>query len=133
MSTFKQFLKEEHDLSQSGYVELLGEVAMFITLNTSHIQSYAADEESKLQLRDMQKNLKNPVLNGMNFIEIYADPLIYKRKSAVPVLLRYIYNLIKYVKPRIERFINPNHVQPFLTRLHKIENRYRDVVSYFDS
>lgn len=129
MITFKEFIYEqEKDLSQ--YVDLLNDVAMFITLNTSMIQQYATDIESKNQLREMQKNLKNPILNGMSFVEVHSKPNIYRNKNVIPIILKYIENLIKYVEPRIQRFIKPESVSIFQNKLDKIRKQLNIQNSY---
>jgi hypothetical protein len=126
MITFKQFLQEATDLS--GYVELLNEVGMFITLNTSMIQSYAADSAGKNQLMLMQKSLKHPIINGRNFMEVHADPQFYKLPRVIPHMLKYVYNLIKYVEPRIQIFVHPDHLSKFQNRLDQIKELYKNQV-----
>ena len=131
--TFKEFLAEQHIIEStdlSGYVNLLNDVAMFITLNTAMIQQYAIDDEAKMHLRTMQKELKGPMLNGQSFVEIHSKPLIYKMKNVIPIILRYIYNLIKYVEPRLKLYIQPNHLSKFVDRLENIKTQYREQVSY---
>ena len=120
-------LLESTDLT--GYVNMLNDVAMFITLNTSMIQQYAVDSNAKEKLREMQQELKNPVLNGMNFVELHSKPQVYKMKNVIPYILRYIYNLIKYVEPRIQRYVQPQHLPKFMDRLNSIKQQYRDQVA----
>lgn len=131
MITFKQYLQEATDLS--GYEELLNEVGMFITLNTSMIQSYAIDSTGKHQLGLMQKALKQPIINGRNFMEVHADPQFYKTPRVIPHMLKYVYNLIKYVEPRIQLFVHPYHVSKFQDRLDQIKELYKTQVALLTS
>ncbi len=135
MITFTQYLIEMSDQTTdlTGYVNLLDEVAMFITLNTSMIQQYATDDNAKQQLKEMQVNLRNPVLNGMSFVELHSKPNVYKMKNVIPFVLRYIYNLIKYVEPRLQRFIQPNHLSKFQNRLNQIKKLYTEQVRELSS
>lgn len=119
-------LFESTDLS--GYINLLNDIAMFITLNTSMIQQYAKDEASKKELKDMQQHLKDPILNGMNFVEVHSKPLLYKMPTVIARMLKYTYDLIKYVEPRLVRYVKPEHLPKFQNRIDQIKEQYKKQV-----
>jgi Na+/phosphate symporter len=119
-------LFESTDLS--GYVDMLNDIGMFITLNTSMIQQYAKDEPSKKELKDMQQHLKDPILNGMNFIEVHSKPQLYKMPTIIARMLKYTYDLIKYVEPRIQRYVKPEAVHKFQDRIDNIKKQYKEQV-----
>ena len=119
-------LFESTDLS--GYTDLLNDIAMFITLNTSMIQQYAKDEASKKELKDMQQHLKDPILNGMNFVEVHSKPLLYKMPTVIARMLKYTYDLIKYVEPRLVRYVKPEHLPKFQNRIDQIKEQYKKQV-----
>lgn len=113
---------------QEGIDALVNEVAFFITMNISKIQSYAKDEPSRHELEQMQQHLRQPVINGKTFTELSNEPSFYKHPKVAPHVLKYIYNLIRYVKPRLERFLRDDAKSGFIKRIDQITSMYSSYI-----
>ena len=122
-----EILKEEIDLQ--GYTNLLADFGFFITMNTARIHDYAVDQTATQELKAMQAQFKQPIVNGKTFVEIYNQPAFYKNTKVIPVLLKYVYDMLKYLEPRLQKYLNDEGKSKFLPRIQKIKEQYKQVVS----
>src|SRR5574343_582736 len=91
--------------SLGDYVTMLNEIQMFLTLNTAMIQQYAKDSASVTNLAEMQKQFRSPILNGKTISDLMSEtglPTV-KNLKVIPHLLKWTYQFLNYVKPRIEK------------------------------
>jgi len=115
------------------YLELFNDLATFLTLNTSHIVQDAKDEQSKTELKTMQLQFRKPIVNGMGATELSSEwpqkTLIHPK--VIPVVLKWIYEMLRYIEPRIEKYLRDDRKKDRLDRLNQIKNKYRTVVGLF--
>ena len=121
-----EFLNEGIDMQK--YQDLLADFGMFITLNTSKISSYGIDQTSQQELTLMQSQFKKPIINGESFVDVYNNPEFYKNAKVIPILLRYIHDMLKYLEPRLVKYLNDEGKNKFLPRIDKIKQQYITVV-----
>jgi len=114
-----------------GYIDMLNEVAFFVTLNTAKLNTYGKDSASTKELEDMMKQFRKPVLNGKTLTDLLGEIGLstVKNPKVIPHLLKWTYQFLQYVSPRIDKFCNEQGKQMFSKRLKQISDQYRKVVS----
>ena len=122
----KDFITEGIDLQ--GYANLLAEFGFFITMNTARIHDYAVDQTAVQELKSIQVQFKQPIVNGKTFVEVYNEPAFYKNPKVIPVLLKYVYDMLKYIEPRLQKYLNDEGKGKFLPRIQTIKQQYKQVV-----
>ena len=122
----REFIIE--DINLKDYTNLLAEFGFFITMNAARISDYAIDPFAKQELINMQVQFKKPIVNGKTFVEVYNDPLFYKNNKVIPVLLKYIYDMLKYIEPRLQKYLNDDGKTKFMPRIETIKQQYKQVV-----
>lgn len=121
-----EFLTEGIDLQ--GYTNLLADFGFFITMNTSRIHDYAVDQTAVQELKAIQAQFKKPIVNGQSFVEVYDKPAFFKNSKIIPVMLKYVYDMLKYIEPRLDKYLNDEGKNKFLPRIQKIKQQYKQVV-----
>jgi hypothetical protein len=124
----RELFETTKDLKE--YSSLLGDLAFFTSLNTSMIQQDANDNDSKEELKLMQQQFRKPILNGMTFHEVYDKPQVYNNPKVIPVLLKYEYDMINYIEPRIKKFVKQDKQQKYLNRLDSVKSKYKEQIKY---
>jgi hypothetical protein len=110
------------------FQDLCIDFSTFISMNMTKINQYAKDEQSKAGIDEMTKQLRQPAVNGIEFTQAYSDPKITKSPAGRGALMKYIYNSLVYIEPRLKKFLNDQGQQMFLPRLDKIKQQYTTLV-----
>lgn len=115
------------------YVELFNDLGTFLSLNTAHITQDAKDEQSKSELKTMQQQFRKPIVNGMGVSELTSE---WPQKTlinpkVIPIVLKWIYEMLRYIEPRIEKYLRDDRKKDRLDRLNQIKDKYRKVVGLF--
>lgn len=111
------------------YDNLMANMGYFMSLNTVKIQQDAVDSNAQQELANMQKQFRQPIMNGMTFFEIVKDPKLSKNPKVAPILLKYVYDMLGYIEPRIKKYIKPDQQGKYLDRLNQIKDNYRAAVA----
>ena len=123
-------MDEERGLSPTKpYDDLMANMGYFMSLNTVKIQQDAVDSDAQQALADMQKQFRQPILNGMSFFDVNRDVKLSKNPKVAPILLKYVYDMLGYIEPRIKKYIKPEQQGKYLDRLDQIKNDYRGAVA----
>lgn len=107
------------------YDDLMANMGYFMSLNTVKIQQDAVDSNAQQELANMQQQFRKPILNGMSFFDVNRDMKISKNPKVAPILLKYVYDMLGYIEPRIKKYIKPEQQGKYLDRLNQIKNDYR--------
>ena len=113
------------------YVEMLNEVAYFVTLNTTKLNSYGKDQASSLELEKMMKQFRQPILNGKKIGELLGEVglVTVKNPKVIPHLLKWTYQFLQYANPRIDKFCNDQGRDMFSKRLKTIADLYKKTIA----
>jgi len=111
------------------YDDLLANMGFFMSLNTVKIQQDAVDNTAQQELAVMQQQFRKPILNGMTFFDVHKDMKLTKDPRVAPILLKYVYDMLGYIEPRIKKYVQPAQQQKYLARLDQIKNDYRAAVA----
>ena len=110
------------------YDDLMANMGYFMSLNTVKIQQDAVDSDAQQELANMQQQFRKPILNGMSFFDVNRDIKMSKNPKVAPILLKYVYDMLGYIEPRIKKYIKPEQQGKYLDRLNQIKNDYRGAV-----
>lgn len=111
------------------YDDLMANMGYFMSLNTVKIQQDAVDGDAQQELANMQQQFRKPILNGMSFFDVNRDMKISKNPKVAPILLKYVYDMIGYIEPRIKKYIKPEQQGKYLDRLNQIKDDYRAAIA----
>jgi hypothetical protein len=111
------------------YDDLMANMGYFMSLNTVKIQQDAIDSDAQQELANMQQQFRKPILNGMSFFDVNRDIKISKNPKVAPILLKYVYDMIGYIEPRLKTYIKPEQQGKYLDRLNQIKNDYRAAIA----
>lgn len=111
------------------YDDLMANMGYFMSLNTVKIQQDAIDSDARQELANMQQQFRQPILNGMSFFDVNRDIKISKNPKVAPILLKYVYDMIGYIEPRIKEYIKPDQQSKYLDRLSQIKDDYRAAIA----
>jgi hypothetical protein len=126
-----QNVAEARGLAQvNPYVELMQSLGFFMSMNTAKIQQDAVDSAAQQELQSMQQQFSSPIINGKSFFEVINDPAMFKNPKVAPVLLKYSYDMLRYIEPRIKKYIRPELQPKWLDLLNKLKDKYRDAVQF---
>jgi hypothetical protein len=112
------------------YVELLIDLSWFMSMNTQQIQQDAIDSAAQQELAVMQRQLRSPIINGKSFSEVIADHEMRKHPKVAPVLLKFAYDILGYIEPRIKKYVRPDEQSQYLTRLNTLKDLYRAAIQF---
>jgi len=123
-------LLEARGLAQQNlFDELCTDFGMFISLNMAKIDQDAVDVEGKKQLSDMQKHLRAPAINGETFAEAIGNKKLTTSPTGRAAILKWIYEALVYIEPRLKKFLTENGKRKFLARLDAVKQKYKDLVA----
>jgi len=122
-------LETTKDLSE--YITMLNELAWFMTLNTAKLNSYAKDQASQKELEDMMAQFRKPILNGKKIGDLMSEVnlITVKNPKVIPHLLKWTYQFLQYVSPRIDKYCNDQGKSMFKKRIQTIADTYRKAVA----
>jgi len=111
------------------FQDLCNDFGFFTTLNTTQLAKYAIDQNAANELKSMQQQFRSPVINGKIFADIIGDRAFMNNPKGRGALLNYIYQMIKYIEPRLNKFVNDEGKKLYLPRFQKIKQQYIDLVN----
>jgi hypothetical protein len=127
----KQGVTEARGLAPvNPYVELMQSLGWFMSMNTAKIQQDAVDSAAQQELKIMQQQFNKPIINGKSFAEILGDNTMLKHPKVAPALLKFAYDILGYIEPRIKRYIRPELQAKWMMSLSKLKDQYRAAVQF---
>jgi len=114
-------------------IDFLLSFAGFISMNLMKIQNHAKDENAKVALAKMQKNLRGPIVNGKTFFEL-TDPMKTPKKELFnPKFLSAVFaqvrNYLAYVKEHINIFVlDSDTKKSWIDRITTFEDGYKNII-----
>ena len=114
----------------ANYITLCNELGYFMTLNATKLNSYGKDADAARELSDMMAQFRKPVLNGKTITDLLGEInlVTLKNPKVIPHILKWAYQFINYVKPRIEKYTNEAGRKAFGGRIEQISNIYKAAV-----
>lgn len=124
----KHLLKE--NLKKASTIELINDFGMFISMNLSQVTRMGKDEAATKELNLMMKNIRGPIINGMNYFELTKDVnSLIRNPKMLSALFGKIREFLIYIEPRIERFVADNQFKPkWLQSIARFKTLYKDVI-----
>lgn len=124
----KTLLKE--NLKKNSAIELINDFGMFLSMNLSQVTRMGKDEAATKELNMMMKNIRGPIINGMNYFELTKDVnSIIRNPKMLPALLGKIREFLIYIEPRIQRFVIDNEFKPkWLEKIQRLKELYKNVI-----
>lgn len=112
------------------YIELMQSMGWFMTMNTAKIPQDGKDSNAQHELRSMQQQFNRPVINGKTFSEVLGDQTMLKHPKVAAALLKYVYDMLVYIEPRIKKYVKPELQTNWLSTLDKLKNQYKAAVQF---
>ena len=114
-----------------GYIEMLNEVMWFTTFNTAKLNTYGKDDASNKELEAMMSQFRKPILNGKKIGDLMSEVnlITVKNPKVIPHLLKWTYQFLQYVSPRIDKYCNDQGKSMFKKRIQTIADAYKKAVA----
>lgn len=112
------------------YIELMQSLGWFMSMNTAKIQQDAVDSAAQQELKIMQQQFNKPIINGKSFADILSDNTMLKHPKVAPALLKFAYDILGYIEPRIKRYIRPDLQAKWMASLSKLKDQYRAAIQF---
>lgn len=132
---FEQFLIETKlnegiEINKDYVNEFLNDFGFLITLNLSQVTKMGIDSNSTNELNNMMINLRKPIINGLNYIELTKDTnSLYKKPKLLSEILNKIREFLIYIEPRIVKFVKDNEYKTkWLEKIKSLKNRYKNLI-----
>jgi len=111
------------------FQNLCNDFAIFTSMNMMMVSKYAIDQNAANELKSMQQQFRSPAVNGKTFHDVIGDRAFMNNPKGRGALLNYIYQMIKYIEPRLNKFVNDEGKKLYLPRFQKIKQQYIDLVN----
>ena len=136
VKNFKQFINENGlnegiEINKDYVNNFLNDFGFLITLNLSQVTKMGIDSNSTNELTNMMMNLRKPIINGLNYIELTKDTnSLYSKPKLLSEILNKIREFLIYIEPRINKFVKDSeHKTKWLDKIEDLKNRYKNIVS----
>ena len=116
-------------IQSNSFQNLCNDFAIFTSMNMMMVSKYAIDQNAANELKSMQQQFRSPAVNGKTFHDVIGDRAFMNNPKGRGALLNYIYQMIKYIEPRINKFVNDEGKKLYLPRFQKIKQQYIDLVN----
>lgn len=124
----KHLLKE--NIKKNSVIQLINDFGMLVSMNLSHVTKMGKDEAATKELNMMMKNIRGPIINGMNYFEIIKDVnSIIGNPKMLSALMGKIREFLIYIEPRIQRFVIDNEFKPkWLEKIQSLKELYKNII-----
>ena len=111
--------------------DFMFDFGMLITMGFSQITKMGIDQKATDELSSMMKRLREPLINGKKYSEILDDiNFLYKNPKMLSAFIGQIRELLLYIEPRIEKFVNDCETKDnWLGKIEKFKERYKQIIS----
>lgn len=110
--------------NEKAYMDFFIDLGIFLSMNLTHIQQSAKNEDSKKELDIMMNNIRKPLINGKNYFDIINSDMINNPKIINP-LLSQAQKLFNYVVPILRKHSNKD----FSKRIETIKTKYLNLIN----
>lgn len=130
IKNFEQFNLIKESVTKNEIIDFFNDFGFFISLNLMKVGTYAIDENSKNELLNMQKTLRNPLINGKSYNELLNDiNIIIKNPKYLSSLLSQVKGLIEFIEPRINKYVIDNEFKKnWLDKIKKFKDIYLKII-----
>jgi hypothetical protein len=136
VKNWKQFLNENKlnedvEINKDYVNNFLNDFGFLITLNLSQVTKMGIDSNSTNELTNMMMNLRKPIINGLNYIELTKDTnSLYNKPKLLSEILNKIREFLIYIEPRISKFVKDSEYKiKWLEKIEDLKNRYKNIIS----
>ena len=136
IKNWKQFLNENKlnegiEINKDYVNNFLNDFGFLITLNLSQVTKMGIDSNSTNELTNMMMNLRKPIINGLNYIELTKDTnSLYNKPKLLSEILNKIREFLIYIEPRISKFVKDSEYKiKWLEKIEDLKNRYKNIIS----
>lgn len=136
VKNFGQFLNENKlnesvEINKDYVNNFLIDFGFLITLNLSQVTKMGIDSNSTNELNNMMANLRKPIINGLNYIELIKDTnSLYNKPKLLSEILNKIREFLIYIEPRINNFVKDSEYKTkWLEKIEDLKNRYKNIIS----
>ena len=131
VKNFKQFVNENIQIDKNYVNSFFNDFGFLITLNFAHIAKMGIDQNSTNELTTMMSNLRKPIINGLNYIEITKDiNELYNKPKLLSEVLNKIREFLIYIEPRIMKFVKEGEYKTkWLEKINDLKERYKHIIS----
>lgn len=112
--------------------EFLTDFGWLVSMNFSQITQQAVDEDAERELNDMMKQIRKPILNGMNYFDFIRDNIneIPKNPKMLSAVIGIVRDYLVYIRPRIEKFVKDGEKKEYyLRKIGELETEYRRIIA----
>ena len=130
IKNFEQFNLIKESVTKNEIIDFFNDFGFFITLNLSKVSTYSIDDNSKIELLNMQKSLRKPLINGKSYTELLNDiNSIIKNPKYLSSLLLQVKLLIEYIESRINKYVIDNdYKKNWLDKIKKFKETYLKII-----
>ena len=116
---------KENSNSIEDNVHIINDFGFLITLNSTHLDKYAINEEGRLIIEEMLNRFNSKVFNGKSFgdfigDETKKDPNFLKKEHVNAQLIEAIKQYIPYIESRL-KFLKPE--SNFIKQFQKLKDK----------
>ena len=136
IKNWKQFLNENKlnegiEINKDYVNNFLNDFGFLITLNLSQVTKMGIDSNSTNELTNMMMNLRKPIINGLNYIELTKDTnSLYNKPKLLSEILNKIREFLIYIEPRISKFVKDSEYKiKWLEKIEDLKNRCKNIIS----
>ncbi len=106
------------------FQQLVNDYIALCTINMIHLESGAIDGNTKQELIKMMRQIREPYFDGKSLWDL-PTLAINKNKNKI---LHHIHDMIKYIVPRLKKYLKPEEYQKRENRINKIVQLYKNAV-----
>ena len=135
VKNFNQFLNEKKlnesiEINRNYVNTFLLDFGYLITLNLSQVTKMGIDSNSTNELTNMMMNLRKPIINGLNYVELTKDTnMLYSKPKLLSELLNKIREFLIYIEPRISKFVKDcEYKTKWLEKIEDLKSRYKNII-----
>ena len=136
IKNWKQFLNENKlnegiEINKDYVNNFLNDFGFLITLNLSQVTKMGIDSNSTNELTNMMMNLRKPIINGLNYIELTKDTnSLYNKPKLLSEILNKIREFLIYIEPRRSKLVKDSVYKiKWLEKIEDLKNRYKNIIS----
>jgi hypothetical protein len=122
------FKKFNESVTKNELMLFLNDFGFFITMNLAKSID-EANPKYKNEMTETMFVLRKPIINGLNYSQILNDTKLLSDPKFLSGLLSQIRNLLLYLEPRIDKYIEGKFKNIWLDKITDFKVRYKKIVS----
>jgi hypothetical protein len=125
-----KYIKTFESNKRNEFKEFAIDLGYFLTLNTAKIQTFAKDEDSKKELKEMQEIMRKPLINGKTYTSLIDDlNTIILNPTFTSAFLLQCKKILEYIEPRIVKYVKDcDYKDKWLKMIDNMKQKYIAIV-----